>query len=91
MVQVIGAGLPRTGTMSTQAALEKLLGGKCYHMKEYAFHGTKEDTVLFNKALRGEATSRDWQEFFPKRGYKSCVDFPTSFFYKVRLRAELIT
>ena len=28
---VIGAGLPRTGTLSTKAALELLLGGPCYH------------------------------------------------------------
>ena len=28
---VIGAGLPRTGTLSTRAALELLLGGPCYH------------------------------------------------------------
>jgi hypothetical protein len=29
-MQVIGAGLPRTGTLSTRAALEQLLG-PCYH------------------------------------------------------------
>ena len=29
-LEVIGAGLPRTGTLSTRAALEKLLG-PCYH------------------------------------------------------------
>ncbi len=29
---VIGAGLPRTGTNSMQKALERLLGGPCYHM-----------------------------------------------------------
>ena len=28
---VIGAGLPRTGTLSTRAALQHLLGGPCYH------------------------------------------------------------
>ena len=28
---VIGAGLPRTGTLSTRAALEQLLEGPCYH------------------------------------------------------------
>ena len=29
-MKVIGAGLPRTGTLSTRAALEELLG-PCYH------------------------------------------------------------
>lgn len=33
---VIGAGLPRTGTMSLMYALEILLPGKCYHgMKKF--------------------------------------------------------
>ena len=30
----IGAGLPRTGTMSTRHALGILLEGKCHHMLE---------------------------------------------------------
>merc|ERR1712012_130516 len=30
-LKVIGAGLSRTGTLSTRAALEELLGGSCYH------------------------------------------------------------
>ena len=28
---MVGAGLPRTGTLSLRAALELLLGGPCYH------------------------------------------------------------
>ena len=34
MLKIIGAGFGRTGTSSLQVALEELLGGKCYHMKE---------------------------------------------------------
>ena len=37
---LIGAGLPRTGTMSTRAALGTLLEGQCYHMLSVA-EGTK--------------------------------------------------
>jgi len=33
---VIGAGLPRTATMSLRAALTKLLDGPCYHMMSVA-------------------------------------------------------
>jgi hypothetical protein len=33
-MKAIGAGFGRTGTSSLQAALEELLGGKCYHMKD---------------------------------------------------------
>ena len=29
---VLGAGLPRNGTLSTRAALMQLLGGEVYHM-----------------------------------------------------------
>ena len=34
MLSVIGAGFGRTGTLSLKAALEQLLGGRCYHMAE---------------------------------------------------------
>ena len=83
---VIGAGLPRTGTKSMKAALEKLLGGKCYHMEEYMFHGSKEDTKHMRKGMAGEATVEDWRDFFDKKEYRACVDYPTSYFYKVRIK-----
>ena len=35
-IQVIGAGLPRTGTLSTRSALAELLKGKVYHMNNLA-------------------------------------------------------
>jgi hypothetical protein len=38
MLQVIGAGFGRTGTTSTKAALEILLGRPCYHMFEALAH-----------------------------------------------------
>ena len=38
VVQVIGAGFGRTGTLSTKAALERLTGGRCYHMFEAFTH-----------------------------------------------------
>ena len=38
MVKVIGAGFGRTGTLSTKAALERLTGGRCYHMFEALSH-----------------------------------------------------
>jgi hypothetical protein len=33
-LKVIGAGLPRTGTLSMKHALEQLGFGRCYHMEE---------------------------------------------------------
>src|SRR5437763_14758448 len=34
MLRVVGAGLGRTGINSLKVALERLLGGRCYHMYE---------------------------------------------------------
>ncbi len=82
VMQVIGAGLPRTGTSSLQIALEKLLGGSCYHMKELVFKGDGKHVEMFLKAKRGEASAGEWKEFFEAGGYTACVDYPTSFFYE---------
>jgi len=40
-MKVIGAGCPRTGTLSTRAALTRL-GLPCYHMAEVALHEDHE-------------------------------------------------
>ena len=42
---VIGAGLPRTGTMSLRAALNVLLVGACHHMVD-VFRGSKSVVEL---------------------------------------------
>ena len=44
-LQVIGAGLGRTGTTSLREALEQLLGGPCYHMLEVRERTGDPDTV----------------------------------------------
>jgi hypothetical protein len=48
---VIGAGLPRTGTLSLMTALEHLLGGPCYHMKPFIIKGGEYDTKHWTDAL----------------------------------------
>ncbi|MEM7093726.1 MAG: sulfotransferase family protein [Actinomycetota bacterium] len=52
-LQVIGAGLPRTGTASLKASLEQLLGGPCYHMFEL-FERVEEDGLRWFQAMAGE-------------------------------------
>jgi hypothetical protein len=84
-MMVIGAGLPRTGTMTMQTALQRLLGGKCYHMQEFGYNGTDKHTKHFRKAMEGKATKEEWIEFLEGRGFKACVDYPTSFFYKASI------
>ncbi len=37
-LQVVGAGLPRTGTSSLREALERLLAGRCCHMSAIPGH-----------------------------------------------------
>lgn len=50
---MIGAGLPRTGTLSLKAALTQLYHGKCYHMMDVAA-GDQEDVNAWLKACRFE-------------------------------------
>ena len=69
-VRVVGAGLGRTGTMSLKVALEKLLGGPCYHMMEVFAH--PEHVPLWTAAARGERV--DWDALFA--GYRAGVDWP---------------
>ncbi|GLZ14377.1 sulfotransferase family protein [Actinomadura sp. NBRC 104425] len=76
MMRVIGAGLPRTGTASMKAALEQLGFGPCYHMFEVMAHPDHVDRWL--QAASGAAP--DWDRVMA--GYRSCQDWPASFFWK---------
>jgi hypothetical protein len=51
-LEVIGAGLGRTGTLSLKVALEQLGLGPCYHMTEVFAH--PEHVPLWEAAGRGE-------------------------------------
>lgn len=73
-MKVIGAGLPRTATLSQKVALEKLGFGPCYHMVNLL--GNLESASDWRRALAGE---RDWDKLF--EGFESMVDWPGSFFY----------
>ncbi len=73
-LQVIGAGLPRTGTSSLRCALETLIGGRCYHMHEV--FDNLADVPVWRRALGGDAP--DWNQFLS--GYRAIVDWPGSAF-----------
>jgi Sulfotransferase domain len=79
-IQVIGAGLGRTGTLSLKTALEELGFAKCYHMTEV--FGRAEDPPTWEAAARGEPV--DWDRLFT--GYKATVDWPGCSFYREILR-----
>jgi hypothetical protein len=82
MPKVIGAGSGRTGTMSLKIALEKLLGGSCYHMA-VVLEEKPEDIDLWRKASRGEPV--DWVETF--HDHPALVDWPVARFYRELLEA----
>jgi hypothetical protein len=69
-LKVVGAGLGRTGTHSLKLALEKLLGGPCYHMLEVLGH--PDHVPIWHRAVRGEQV--DWESLF--EGYVAAVDWP---------------
>ena len=80
-VKVIGAGLPRTGTLSLKTALAQLYSGKCYHMMD-VLEGDQEDVDVWVKAAKGEMKPEDWREHFDRKNYRAGVDFPFSLFYQ---------
>lgn len=81
-MKIIGAGLPRTGTSSLKAALERLGFGPCYHMFELMQH--PEHVGAWRSVLTGE--SSDWDRVFA--GYRSAVDFPASIFWRELAEAD---
>ena len=76
-LRVIGAGLPRTGTYSLKTALERLLGGRCYHMREIPGHpfdlGDGWDRALANDFSDLEQLLDD---------YVATVDWPASMLWQ---------
>lgn len=69
MLEVIGAGFGRTGTASTKAALEILLGRPCYHMFEALAHldhhpawlaAADGDPSQLSAVLDGYGATVDW-------------------------------
>lgn len=75
-LQVIGAGLGRTGTMTLKTALEMLGFAPCHHMIE-VFANMQQQAPFWLRAAKGEAV--DWEELFTK--YNASVDWPSAHFY----------
>lgn len=79
-LELIGAGLPRTATLSQKMALEMLGRGPCYHMVEIL--GDMELVPLWTDAIDGRA---DWAQLL--EGFSSTVDWPGAYFYRELMRA----
>ncbi|HLS98623.1 MAG: sulfotransferase family protein [Porticoccaceae bacterium] len=81
-LQVIGAGLGRTGTLSLKMALEQLGFGPCDHMVELI---NRPERLRHWKALHHTGTT-DFAALFA--GYRSIVDYPGALFYRTLLAAN---
>jgi hypothetical protein len=71
-MRLIGAGLPRTATLSQKVALEMLGVGPCYHMVDVL--SDLDRIRQWRDAFDGNA---DWDTIFA--GYDSTVDWPGSY------------
>lgn len=75
MLEIIGAGYSRTGTLSLKHALEILGIGRCYHFTELLKrrHATRWLAVL-------DGATPDWDDLFAD--YSASVDWPAVTFYR---------
>jgi Sulfotransferase domain len=74
-VALIGAGLPRTGTLTQKVALEQLGLGPCYHWVNVL--ADLSHVQLWDRALDGHGP---WEELLG--GHRSTVDWPGGYFYR---------
>jgi hypothetical protein len=74
-MKLIGAGLPRTGTLSQKVALEMLGLAPCYHMVNVL--ADLDQAHFWSRALEGDSP---WDEVFD--GFQATVDWPGSYFYR---------
>jgi Sulfotransferase domain len=74
-IRVIGAGLPRTGTLTQKEALEMLGFTPCYHWVDVL--ADLDRVELWDKAMDGEAS---WPEIFGAA--QATVDWPGGYFWR---------
>jgi hypothetical protein len=75
-LQVIGAGLGRTGTLTLKTALETLGFGPCHHMTEVLADMMRQGP-FWNRAADGLV--KDWEEGLG--AFRSTVDWPSAALY----------
>jgi Sulfotransferase domain len=74
-MKIIGAGLPRTATLTQKIALEMLGYAPCYHMVDVL-----SDLSRVSQWSNAFAGGTDWNQIF---GHcQATVDWPGSFFYR---------
>lgn len=74
-MRLIGAGLPRTGTLTQKVALEMLGVQPCYHWVNVI--ADLDQVGVWDSAMDGGA---DWDEVFA--GFQATVDWPGGYFWR---------
>jgi hypothetical protein len=82
VAELIGAGLPRTGTLTQKEALEILGLGPCYHWVD-VLADLEGQVALWDGALDGSVEPGTILD-----GYRSTVDWPGGFFYRQLLASS---
>ncbi len=79
-MEIIGAGLPRTATLTQKIALEMLGIGPCYHMVNVLadLSLVQQWSDAFDRTTSGGQVA--WGEIFA--GFIATVDWPGAFFYQ---------
>jgi hypothetical protein len=75
-INLIGAGVGRTGTYSLKLAINQIGLGPCHHMEE-VLHNMPVHVPLWAAAA---ADNPDWARIYD--GYNSAVDWPTACFFR---------
>ncbi|MCW3019145.1 MAG: hypothetical protein JWN10_1453 [Solirubrobacterales bacterium] len=74
-IELIGAGLPRTGTLTQKLAFEELGLSPCYHWVNLI--ADLDQVELWDRAMEGETL---WEEIF--EDHRSTADWPGGYFYR---------
>jgi hypothetical protein len=74
-MKLIGAGLPRTATLTQKICLEMMGLGPCYHMATIL-----SDLSLVPRWIDAFEGRTDWKNTFD--GFQATVDWPGAFFYQ---------
>jgi hypothetical protein len=82
MIELIGAGLPRTGTLTQKVALELLGLGPCFHWID-VLADLEVQVPLWEGALDGSV-----QPTAILDGFRSTVDWPGGYFYRQLLESN---
>jgi len=85
MVEVIGAGLPRTATLTQKIALEMLGIGPCYHMVNVLTDLSAVQQWSDAADREGDDGQVAWSKILA--GFRATVDWPGAFFYRDLMEA----